>query len=185
MVKVIGLDPGKQKDSFAIVAVERNDDKFLIRNCIRFLGKDYLKVEEEIDKLHRMFGYDYYLLEVNNTGQHVYEVLVSKYNIPVIPVTTTKDIKDQNKVHDYKLMDKNEMVRYMIHLFQERKILFPKNDNQETLELKRQLSIFSEVKTESGTVSYRAEGTEHDDLVMALMLALHYFRQGSLTILKV
>jgi len=38
-------------------------------------------------------------------------------------------------------------------------------------ELKRQISIFAEHRTESGQISYYAEGKEHDDLVMALMLA--------------
>lgn len=38
-------------------------------------------------------------------------------------------------------------------------------------ELKRQISIFASHKTEARHISYRAPGSEHDDMVMALMLA--------------
>ena len=46
---------------------------------------------------------------------------------------------------------------------------------------KRQISNFAEHITEAGNASYYAEGTEHDDTVMALMLACfigrHYIKR--------
>ena len=68
-------------------------------------------------------------------------------------------------------MPKNQMVLWLARMFQNNRIKFPKHSNKDIDELKRQISIFSEVITESGNVSYRAEGLEHDDTVMALMLA--------------
>ena len=50
--------------------------------------------------------------------------------------------------------------------------------------LKEQLSNFAEHKTKTGTVSYYAEGNEHNDLVMALMLACWLAREKYLTIKK-
>ena len=63
------------------------------------------------------------------------------------------------------------MVVWMARMFQNNRIKFPKKSNKDIDELKRQISIFSEIITEAGGVSYRAEGKEHDDTVMALMLA--------------
>jgi len=69
-------------------------------------------------------------------------------------------------------MDKNEMVKYMIILAGEGRVIYPANKSPEMKELQRQMSIFAEHKTESGkSFAYYAEGNEHDDLVMALMLA--------------
>jgi len=58
---------------------------------------------------------------------------------------------------------------------------FPKKTNKHIEELKRQISNFAEHITEAGNASYYAEGTEHDDTVMALMLAIfvgrHYIKK--------
>ena len=176
-MRIAGLDPGKQRDSFAFVAGEIEDGKLLVKGAKRWLGRNYLDVENEIAEIHARKPFDFYILEINNTGIHVYEVLKAQKNLPVIPVTTTKDIKDPAKKYSMKIMDKNEMVRIMLHWFQDGKILFPQNSTGELEELKRQLSIFAEHKTEAGTVSYRAEGQEHDDLVMALMLVCFWARR--------
>jgi len=45
------------------------------------------------------------------------------------------------------------------------------------LELKRQIAIFAEHKTEAGSVSYYAPGAEHDDGVMALMINIQKVKQ--------
>ena len=49
--------------------------------------------------------------------------------------------------------------------------VFSNKDKNTIKFMNTQIPIFSEVITESGGVSYRAEGTEHDDTVMGLMLA--------------
>ena len=55
-------------------------------------------------------------------------------------------------------MPKNQMTMWLARMFQNNRIKFPKKSNKHVDELKRQISIFSEVITESGSVSYRAEG---------------------------
>lgn len=185
MVKVIGLDPGKQRDSFGIVAIEKKDGKVYVKNAQRILGKRYIEVEDYIAELHSKYKYDYYILEVNNTGEHVFEVLKDIKKIPVIPVFTTSDVKDLKKKMDGRTMDKKDMVKRMAHQFQNNEIIFPRKSNGELDQLKRQLAIFSEHITEAGNVSYYAEGTEHDDLVMALMLACWYVKEHGLKIIKV
>ena len=178
---IVGLDPGKQKDSFAMVRISIIEKKIYVLGAKHWLGKPYLQVEEDIAELHELHPANLYVVERNNVGDHVIEVLQQK-DLPIMGVTTSKDIKNRNKHRD--TMDKNEMVLWMIATMQEGKIIFPAKDTAETAELKRQLSIFSERKTASGSVSYGAEGSEHDDYVMALMLACFgvrkkYLRRGS------
>jgi hypothetical protein len=188
-MKVIGIDSGKQRDSFAIVGVERIyegwNPKFLVKNAQRWLGRNYIDVEKDIYKLHQKHPYDQYIIELNNVGHHVYEILSFEMGLPCIPITTAKDLKDPKKKIDPRIMDKNDMVRKMIHWFQDGSIVFPKNPNKEVFELKRQLSIFAEHKTEAGNVSYYAEGSEHDDLVMALMFCCWFLKGSPLKIVKV
>jgi len=189
-MKVLGIDSGKQRDSFAIVSVGRDDTdiehpKLMVRNAQRWLGRDYIRVEQDIVKLHSKFPHDYYIIEVNSVGMHVYEMLSYTYGLPCIPVTTTREIKDPKKKNAPRIMDKNEMVRYMMRWFQDGTIVFPKDTNRELDELKRQLSIFAEHKTEGGNVAYYAEGTEHDDLVMAFMFTCWFLKGSPLKIVKV
>lgn len=185
MVRVIGLDPGKQRDSFGIVAIEKKNEKIYVKNAQRVLGKRYIDVENYIAELHQKYHYDQYILEINNTGEHVFEVLKDVKKLPVIPVFTTSDIKDIKKKMDTRTMDKKDMVKRMAHQFQNGQIIFPKKTNPEIEQLKTQLAIFSEHITEAGNVSYYAEGTEHDDLVMALMLACWFVKDQRLRIIKV
>ncbi|MGH9910539.1 MAG: hypothetical protein ACRD32_07860, partial [Nitrososphaerales archaeon] len=169
-------------DSFAMVKIAIRDKKIYILGAKGWVGRDYIQVEEEIAEIHQTNPADLYVIEKNNTGDHVYEVLRYQKHLPVIAVTTSKDIKNREKHRD--TMDKNEMVRWMLAMKQDHRIIFPKRDTAEIRELKRQLSIFAERMTESGSISYGAEGREHDDYVMALMLACFaarrkYFRPGS------
>jgi len=178
-MRLAGLDPGKHKDSFAEVVCEvaNDESKLLVKGAKRWQERLYLDVEKEIASQHVKKAFDKIILEINNTGTHVYEVLRYQHNLPVLPVTTTKDIKDERKKFQLSVMHKNEIVRTALHWQQEGVIVFPKTLTPELEELKRQLSIFAEIKTEAGSVSYRAEGSEHDDLVMALMLVIHYARR--------
>jgi hypothetical protein len=172
MTLILGGDPGKHRDSFALVAIEPIKDKIHVRGANRFNKRDYLDVEKHIERSYKKNDFDHIVIELNNTGTHVVENLIRINNIPcIIPVTTSKNLKDMKKIFSSKVMDKNEMTEWMIRMFQADNILFPKDTDPNILELKRQLSIFAQHKTNAGNVSYYAEGSEHDDMVMALMLA--------------
>ena len=113
----------------------------------------------------------------------MYEELKYRHKIPnVLPVFTTASVNDQQKIAIGKSMPKNQMVLYMSRMFQNNRIKFPSKTNKHIEELKRQISNFAEHITEAGNASYYAEGTEHDDTVMALMLAIfigrHYIKKN-------
>ena len=173
-MRIAGLDPGKQKDSFAFVGTVVGFEKIKVVSAKRWLGRAYLEVEKEVARIHSVKPFDHYVVERNNTGEHVIEVLQHNYRLPVLPVFTyATQIRDAKKKFSAKIMDKIEMTRYMLILFNEKKLVFPERQSKEMRELVRQLSIFAEHKSVmTGNVRYQAEGAEHDDLVMALMLAV-------------
>jgi hypothetical protein len=180
--RIVGVDPGKQKDSFAMVTITIRDKIIFVLGAKGWVGRAYLQVEEELADIHEIYPADLYVVEKNNIGDHVIEVLKFQKHLYVMGVTTSSNIKNRAKHPD--TMDKNEMVRWMLTIMQEGRLIFPDKDSAETAELKRQLSIFAEKKTASGSVSYGAEGQEHDDYVMALMLACFaaktkYLKAGS------
>jgi hypothetical protein len=171
-MRIAGIDPGKQKDSFFFVGTEIKDKKIYVLGAREWKGRAYLDVENDISGIHEKKPFDYYVVERNNTGEHVIEVLTRNHNLPVLPVFTTRDIKDPKKIYSPRMMDKMEMVKFMLILINDHRLVFPTPPTPETRELERQMSIFAEHKTElTGKVSYQAEGSEHDDAVMALMLA--------------
>ena len=172
-MRIAGIDSGKQRDSFAFVGTEIKNDDIYVLGVKTWLGRKYIEVENLIANIHDTQPFDYYVVEVNNTGEHVYEELKYRHKIPnVIPVFTTANVKDQIKIATGKSMPKNQMVLYMARMFQNNRIKFPNKTNKHIEELKRQISNFAEHITEAGNASYYAEGTEHDDTVMALMLAI-------------
>ena len=191
-MRIAGIDSGKQRDSFAFVGIEIKNNDIYVLGVKTWIQRKYIEVENLIANIHDTKPFDFYVVEVNNTGEHVYEELKYRHKIPnVIPVFTTANVKDQMKIATGKVMPKNQMVIFMARMFQDKRIKFPKKTNKHIEELKRQISNFAEHITEAGNASYYAEGTEHDDTVMALMLAIfvgrHYikYQEGFKTQLKV
>ena len=170
-MRIAGLDPGKRKDSFTFVGTYIKEDRIYVDFVHSWLHRKYIDVEEDIANIHKNDPYDFYVLEINNTGEHVFEELKYRHKIPnIVPVFTTRQLKDQFKIAAGKVMPKNEMVRWMASMFQDNKFRFPKNSTKQLDELRRQIAIFAEHSTEAGNESYYAEGDEHDDAVMALMM---------------
>jgi len=182
-MRIAGIDSGKQRDSFAFVGIEIKNDDIYVLGVKTWIERKYIEVENLIANIHDSQPFNYYVVEVNNTGEHVYEELKYRHKIPnVLPVFTTATVKDQQKIAIGKAMPKNQMVLYMSRMFQNNRIKFPSKTNKHIEELKRQISNFAEHITEAGNASYYAEGTEHDDTVMALMLAIfigrHYIKKN-------
>jgi len=177
-VKIGASDPGKQRDAWGFVGINVRPPFIEIIGAQRWFGRAYLKVEEKVAQIHRNYKYDFQVVEINNTGLHAYEVLRFVKQLPIIGVTTSKDLnpakfptgKIPNK---FPTMDKNDMVRWLIVQQQLGHLLFPEKSllTPELIELQRQLGGFVEHKTDAGTIRYAAEGEDHDDLVMSLMLA--------------
>ena len=174
LVRICGCDPGKQRDSFALcsLVVDPSENTIFVEYAMRWLRVDYLKVEEQIANLHKQAKWLNIYVEQNNTGEHVIEVLKKQYGMPVKAITTYGKMSDTKKHHQVKSMSKPEMVFWYLKAKQKHLVKFPRNSkNHHMKELERQISIFSEHKTDAGNAVYQAPGEEHDDLVMALLIA--------------
>lgn len=160
-----------QKDSFALVIIEAESNKIKVKAAYSWRGKSYLEVEKKIAELHNTNSCDYYIVEQNNVGIHVIQSLRQNHDIPnIVPVTTSKDLREPDKKPN--TMDKNEMTRWILTQIEKGELVFPSlSTSKHITELKRQLSIFEEQRTSTGSVRYSAPNGEHDDYVMALMLA--------------
>ena len=178
-ITILSGDPGKIRDSFFIVGTEIKDEKLYVRLSVRRQGRAYKQVCAEYAEISRRNNFRFNLIEANNTGQFVIEELQQVHHIPVIGVTTTNNIKDEKKKNVVERMDKNENVKWFLNMKAEHRIIFTTDVNcsEDMLELKRQIAIFAEHKTEAGSVAYYAPGSEHDDGVMALMINIQKAKQ--------
>lgn len=178
-LRIAGLDPGKRKDSFAMVVTEVIDNQVIVKGVKLWNHRKYIEVESEIALIQETNPMDFWVLEINNTGEHVFEALVYQKGMTnIIPVFTSRELKDQIKIAAGKVMSKNEIVRFCLKLTQNARegkkpcIVFPKHPSKAMLELERQWALFAEKITEAGNTTYSAEGDEHDDATMALILAV-------------
>ena len=100
-MRIAGIDSGKKKDSFAFVGIEIKNDNIYVIGCKTWLGRNYIDVENLIANIHDTKPFDYYVVEINNTGEHVFEELKYRHKIPnVIPIyykRNKRPIKDQHR----------------------------------------------------------------------------------------
>lgn len=99
-MRIAGIDSGKQRDSFAFCGIEIKNDRIYVLGVKTWLGRKYIEVENLIKQIHNSKPFDFYCVEINNTGEHVYEELKYRHRIPnVIPTFTTREVKDQSKIN--------------------------------------------------------------------------------------
>lgn len=172
-MKIAALDPGKQKSQFGFVGIDVKDNKIYILGAKRWGREQYTVLEDYIaNEIHPKHRFNFYVVEINNVGIHVAEVLEQKH-LPIVAVNTSANLKKDNS----KTMDKNAMVNWLLQFQQQGRLIWPNKTTPEVEELKRQWSLFEEHKTDAGRVSYHAPGEEYDDLTMALILACWLGRQ--------
>lgn len=167
-MKILGCDPGKDSDPFFIVGVEVLNGKIYIRAARYWIHTDYSIVEEQIVRLYKRHNFDLIVVEKNAAGNPVADSLENRYELPIARVFTTNKLKEQKS----DTMDKSVMVNWMVRASQiqgekEPVLIFPESDNPYLKELIRQWRIFGEYHKDK----YEAPAGEHDDGVMALMLA--------------
>jgi hypothetical protein len=146
-----------------------------VRLAKRRLGKSYLSVCGEFANLSHKHNFDYNVIEYNNTGVAVVEMLTDQFGLKVVPITTINMGREMKKKVSPKNMDKYEVVHRFISRKENHQIVFPSDSkcSEDMLELKRQVAIFAEHRTEAGNVQYYAPGSEHDDGVMALLININ------------
>lgn len=185
--RIAGLDPGRQRDSFAMVGIEIHNKRDIhIIGAQEWKYTAYSTTEEQIEVISRTVvkrPFRHIVVETNNSGWHVVENL-KKRGLPILAVNTVGKVTDKKKLALGKSMYKNDTVQWVQRVIQNTEmnkpnvphLYFPKQQSEGTTRLWNQLPKFTRKINQSGGVSYSAQGTEHDDLVMALILACHIAR---------
>jgi len=179
--RIAAIDPGTQQDSFAMVGIECDRKDIFIIGATQWKHQDYPAMEEQVAVIHKTIvnrPFDHIAVEVNNTGLHVYQSM-RRMGLPVIPVNTVRELKDPKKIMLGNSMNKIDMVHWMKRMLLLGKIQFPKPEYSSpgTRLLQNQMPKFTRKRTPSGKLSYAAQGREHDDLVMALLIACYVARR--------
>lgn len=175
-IRIAGVDPAKMRDAFGLVIIEILDGVIRVIGAKQWFRTDYLIVEKEIRDIVSKFEIETVFLEVNNTGIHVLELL-KKYTVPVYPITTVFKITDPKKIMSGRSMSKSDIVNHALVMLQEDTLQFPKPKSHDMRQLMTQWTTFQESISASGIPQYAGPSNQHDDLVMALLLALHGSRK--------
>ncbi len=179
-VRIGSGDPGRFRDAFAFVLTEfiATTNVIHILGAHAWQGLDYPRVERDITDIHKKKKLDFFICEQNNTGIHVIESLQKIHGIPVIGITSSNRITSEQIIRKGKTMDKVEMVGWVNNKRLKNQILFPKKLTKGILTLLAQLNSFVRKTTPAGYTTFQADGTEHDDFVMALLVNLFFIRRS-------
>lgn len=181
MVSIATYDPGGEIDYFAMLTANVNPTKILLTDAVGWLKNDmpeiadfYGYVERKIVSFNNKFKFDYHICEKNNIGTTIINSLVHRYNVPVMPVVTSNNIVNEEKLREGKTYNKNDTIAWVNRFRAMGVIEFPKQ-NQLTPGLKlmlEQLDNFGAKKRGDKTVFEALSG--HDDFVTCLDILVHF-----------
>lgn len=170
IINILGADPGRTKDPFAIVliAVDIDAKTITIKGARQFVNQKFQDVELEISKIVKKLNIDYIAVETNFNAETA-ENLRFSHNLPVRYVYTTKNLREEKPG----TMDKNAMTLWLIRVHQDGILKWSELSNDYMKELYRQWTMFGEYHKDR----YEAPPGDHDDMLMALMLACFIGKQ--------
>jgi len=174
-IKIRSFDPGKHQDTFAMIEfiVDVQNQMVLISGAFGWKHDNYTKCEKDIAFIHSKEPADFYVCEQNNTGTHVIDSLQNIFHIPVTGINTGKTTSEKTK-RKGKTMDKEDIIKSVRALKKLGKLKIVKTTTPGLKAFVKQLNSFIKKLTPGGKITYSAEGTGHDDFVMAFLVGMHY-----------
>lgn len=186
------IDSGKKKDFMAFlgarVTLETAKVEIFLCNRWKFPKatetQNYTVIEKQIAERHNTkTAFSKYIIEVNNVGEHVADVLQFEYHLPCFRVNTANKVKNQAQTPN--TMGKKQIIDWVKHKKAEGTYIIPdKSAGPEFAEFVRQLEQYSSKMTDAGNESYSAPSNDHDDYVAAFLTLNHYISQRLLRIRK-
>lgn len=169
--KIAALSYSKFRDQFGLVVIEADATEQIARVglAVYWDRKKINFIPKKINSLHKKINWDSTYID-QKVGEHIIDELKNSLSIHVI--NTKKDLLDPENIHKLETMDMTEIVQFTYGLKLEHRIKFPEKPTKNMQELERQVSMFTENKTEQGTITYYATGDEHDSLVRALLMCI-------------
>ena len=178
MVRVATYDPGRLRDRFAMLGAEISRTEIKILIAKEWKKTDFTVAAAEIAAINKDHKFNYHIVEANNQGVAVIDLLKRYHHMSIIPVTTTKHLVDPVKIRLGKAMDKNTTVEWVEWARNEGIVIMPKGKWSAGIkELNKQLARFVGKNTGSGMKYEAADVDDHDDLVMALVIMCHFARR--------
>jgi phage terminase large subunit-like protein len=164
---VIGVDvarSGSVSADYTVAIVLAYDTVSQSKQIIHMWRERGLKINEQskqIAELSRRFNNCLVVVETNNMGQDMVDVLVDEYNVFVEPVTVGGSAK------------KEELIRFLVTSFENEQMVIPVGDDysrEQMQVLESELSKYCVTITPKGNERFEGVGS-HDDCVSALALA--------------
>ena len=169
--KIVGIIHSKHRNAIGLVGIEVNiTEKLIYVKLAKQWNRTQLnQIPNEIGKLYKKLGWNYTYIDLQ-TGQHFIQDIQNQ-RIKVNVITTQKNVKDTYEIDQARIMDKIEMVQFMVSLKQNHQVKYISKPNDDMKEMEKQISLFTEKKTEAGGIDYFAPGNELDSLTKALLIA--------------
>ena len=165
---LIGIDPGLGEDKTGIVGI-RAISKIQVVYAQRISRPTVFQMADYLHKIELQFRPFKISCETNNRGKDFTNALLSQ-GIPVNPVFTTNRVREKNK-RNPTVMPKN----FTIEWLKQQTIQFPKNPSTEMQQLIDEVNSIERFET-NGNTQFKAKRSRHDDLFMALLIAVHTYR---------
>ncbi len=176
---IVAISYTKQRTAFGMVGIEIDlATRLAYVRLAKIWKRDNMNViPNEIKQINEKIKWDMTFAD-QLIGQHLIRSIEKSIGYGVYTITTQKNLKDPEDIELIKVMDMTEMTQLTLSLKQEHVIQFPpKNHTKDMVDLIKQIEMFTEHTTESGTVAYYAPGDELDCLTKALMICLFGGRQ--------
>lgn len=174
-LKIRSFDPGKHQDTFAMMEfkIDIKTQTVIISGAFGWNNDDYTKAEKDIAIIHQKDPADFYVCEQNNTGTHVIDSLQNIWHIPITGINTGTTTSEKTK-NKGKTMDKADIIKSVKLMKKAGKLKIVQTSTPGLKKFVKQLNSFVKKLTKGGKITYAAEGTQHDDFVMAFLIGMHY-----------
>ena len=171
--KLAGIAHSKLRDAIGLVGIEVDQTRQLIavRLVKHWSRTDLNKIAPDISRLWGKAPWHNTIIDMQ-VGDHVIQGLRRTAGLPVKVIQIKKKVSDPADIRRVRSLDLTEMTQFTLQQKMAHRIQFPRKPSENMKQLEMQISMFSEVTTEAGSVAYYAPGTELDDLTKALMLAI-------------
>jgi len=184
--KIVALAHSKHRNAIGMVGIQADPVKqeITIRLAKQWPRKKINNIAPEIAELYNKHQWFNTVIDFQ-VGDHVIQGLRRAGGMPIKIIHIQKKVKDKLEIERVKTMDIIEQTQFMLSMKLAHKLVFPKTPTKDMTELESQIALFSEHKTESGSIDYYAPGDEFDNLTKALIVACFAARpymQASTTI---
>lgn len=172
ILKIVALAHSKHRNAIGLVGIEVDPVKqeITLRLAKQWPRKKINDIAPQVAELYKKHQWFNTVIDFQ-VGDHVIQGLRRAGGMPIKIIHIQKKVKDHLEIERVKTMDIIEQTQFMLQMKLAHKIIFPKTPTPAMSQLEAQVALFSEHKTESGSIDYYAPGDEFDNLTKALIIA--------------